>query len=328
MFLEASPYLTAGFVVAGLLHQYLPKDLVKKHMGGNSAGSALKASLIGTPVPLCSCGVVPVALGLHRDGASKPSVISFLISTPENGVESISLTYSFFGLPFTLARVVFAILVANLTALMVALFDKDEPAPEETEVASCCSSKPRCCGSKAPEQSRSGWNFLLKEFIPSIANWVVLGFLLSAAIATFLPQDLLSQLKPGWAVPLAGLVGIPMYVCASASTPIAFSLFLNGLSPGACLVFLLTGPATNSANFPLYLKSFGTRTTTIYYGGIYVFSVALGLLLDLFLDPKWLLQLPSHGHLHSEANLIHYISAAILSALLAQGIWRKLNSRP
>lgn len=325
MFLEASPYLTLGFVVAGLLHQYLPKDLVKKHMGGDSAGSALKASLIGTPVPLCSCGVVPVALGLHQDGASKPSVISFLISTPENGVESISLTYSFFGLPFTLARLVFAILVANLTALMVAIFDRETPAVEEP-APSCCSAKPSCCGGKKQEKPRSGWNFLLKEFIPAIANWVVLGFLLSAAIATFMPEDLLSKLDPGWAVPLAGLVGIPMYVCASASTPIAFSLFMNGLSPGACLVFLLTGPATNSANFPLYVKSFGSRTTAIYYGGIYFFSVGLGLLLDLFLDPKWLLQMPSHGHLHTQAGMIHYISAAILSALLAQGIWRKFRA--
>lgn len=331
LFLEAAPYLVVGFVVAGLLHQFLPKNLVARFLGGSSGKSIFKASLIGTPVPLCSCGVVPVALGLHKDGASKPAVISFLISTPENGVESISLTYSFFGLPFTVARVVFAIIVANLTALAVSVFDRDSPrptTPTETQ-DSCCTDKPSCCSSVTPakETKRDGLRFVLNEFVPAIANWVILGFLLSAAIATFLPKDLLSQLDPQWAVPLAGLVGIPMYVCASASTPIAFSLFMNGLSPGACLVFLLTGPATNSANLPLYLKSFGSKTTTIYYTGIYAVSVALGLILDLFMDPKWLLQLPQHGHLHNEPSLISYAGAVCLTSLLLHGVWQKFANK-
>ena len=150
IFLEAAPYLMVGFVVAGILHQYLPAQFVQKHLGGSSWGNIFKASLIGTPVPLCSCGVVPVGLGLHRDGASKPTVISFLISTPENGVESISLTYSFFGLPLTIIRIVFAIVVANLTALTVALFEKRTDQPNSEKSVSCCSSESAplksCCG--------------------------------------------------------------------------------------------------------------------------------------------------------------------------------------
>lgn len=333
--MEAAPYLMVGFVVAGVLHQYLPARFVQKHLGGDSWFNIFKASVIGTPVPLCSCGVVPVGLGLHRDGASKATSISFLIATPENGVESISLTYSFFGLPFTVARVVFAILVANLTAIGVALFAgkvSEEVAAPEAESgccgsSSCCSEDPpaevSCCGSQAASvEKRDGLRFVVDDFVPSIAKWVVLGFLISAGIATVLPSDLLSKVDPLWAVPLAGLVGIPMYVCASASTPIAFSLFMNGLSPGACLVFLLTGPATNSANFPLYLKTFGSRATAIYYGGIYFVSVALGLALDYLFEAPKVLSLPEGGHHNFDPGFFHYGGAVVLAVMLAYGIWK------
>lgn len=368
IFLEAAPYLMVGFVVAGILHQYLPAQFVQKHLGGSSWGNIFKASLIGTPVPLCSCGVVPVGLGLHRDGASKPTAISFLISTPENGVESISLTYSFFGLPFTIIRIVFAILVANLTALTVALFEKTEAQPEseqsvsccgsetapstsccapppvavdssccgstaETQVNSCCTPTPAkpsssCCGSepKAGNERPNGFQFVVDDFVPSIARWLLIGFLISAVITTFLPADLLTQLDPKWAVPLAGLIGIPMYVCASASTPIAFSLFVSGLSPGACLVFLLTGPATNSANFPVYLKEFGRRVTGLYYGGIYFFSVALGLLLDAVLRNPLLLDMPEGGHHHFDPGFFHYAGAVALIILLVNGLTKESRS--
>jgi len=368
IFLEAAPYLMVGFVVAGILHQYLPAQFVQKHLGGSSWGNIFKASLIGTPVPLCSCGVVPVGLGLHRDGASKPTVISFLISTPENGVESISLTYSFFGLPLTIIRIVFAIVVANLTALTVALFEKrtDQPnseksvsccssesaplksccdpapvvsdssccgSPVETPVNSCCTPTPAkpsnsCCGSepKAGSERPNGFQFVVDDFVPSIARWLLIGFLISAVITTFLPADLLTQLDPKWAVPLAGLIGIPMYVCASASTPIAFSLFVSGLSPGACLVFLLTGPATNSANFPVYLKEFGRRVTGLYYGGIYFFSVALGLLLDAVLRNPLLLDMPEGGHHHFHPSFLHYAGAVALIILLVNGLTKESRS--
>ena len=369
IFLEAAPYLMVGFVVAGILHQYLPARFVQKHLGGRSWGNIFKASLIGTPVPLCSCGVVPVGLGLHRDGASKPTAISFLISTPENGVESISLTYSFFGLPFTIVRIVFAILVANLTALTVALFEREEsgaaccseaPAPQAPVVtccnstptpaepasccgsgskaveppSSCCSPKPpvevasTCCSSKSSSENPrpNGFQFVVDDFVPSIARWLLAGFLLSALITTFLPTDLLTQLDPKWAVPLAGLIGVPMYVCASASTPIAFSLFVSGLSPGACLVFLLTGPATNSANFPIYLREFGRRVTALYYAGIYIFSVALGLLLDGLMRNPLLLDLPPAGHHHFHATPFHYLGAVSLTVLLLYGLMGKNES--
>ena len=355
-----------GFVVAGILHQYLPAQFVQKHLGGSSWGNIFKASLIGTPVPLCSCGVVPVGLGLHRDGASKPTAISFLISTPENGVESISLTYSFFGLPFTIIRIVFAIVVANLTALTVALFEKSTDKPNSEKSVSCCGSEkapPKsccdappvvsessccsstasaspcctpapvepassCCGSepKSGKNRPNGFRFVVDDFVPSIARWLLIGFLISAVITTFLPADLLTQLDPKWAVPLAGLIGIPMYVCASASTPIAFSLFVSGLSPGACLVFLLTGPATNSANFPVYLKEFGRRVTGLYYGGIYFFSVALGLLLDAVLRNPLLLDMPEGGHHHFHPSFLHYAGAVALIILLVNGLTKESRS--
>jgi uncharacterized protein len=340
LFLEAAPYLMVGFVVAGLLHQFLPPRFVQKHLGGHSWGNIFKASLIGTPVPLCSCGVVPVGLGLQKDGASKATTVSFLIATPENGVESISLTYSFFGLPFTLTRIVFAILVANFTALTVALFGGESEhrvasgealassccKTPEVRVSSCCGSQPSepaltasCCG-PSPSPQRDGFRFVVHDFLPSIARWLALGFLISATITTFLPNNFLAQVDPRWAVPLAGLIGIPMYVCASASTPIAYSLFVGGLSPGACLVFLLTGPATNSANIPVYLKAFGTRVTSLYYGGIFVFSVSLGLLFDAFMQRPELAVVANGGHHHFQAGPWHYLGAFSLLALVAYGL--------
>lgn len=313
LFLEAAPYLVVGFVVAGLLHQFLSPRFIQKHLGGQSWFNILKASVLGTPVPLCSCGVVPVGLGLRKDGASKATCVSFLIATPENGVESLSLTYSFFGLPFTIVRVVFSLIVANVTALVVALWDRDEQEPmKETK---------SCCQGSSEEAPRNGFTFVVQEFVPSIAKWVVFGFLLSALLTWLLPQNLLESLDPRWAVPLAGLIGIPMYVCASASTPIAYSLFMNGLSPGACLVFLLTGPATNSANFPVYLKALGARTTAIYYSGIYLVSIILGLAIDLIWG-SWLLSLSEMGHSHHfHPTIVHYVGAVFLFALLAYGMW-------
>lgn len=316
LYLEAAPYLTVGFVMAGLLHQYLPRRFVQKHLGGRSWKNIFKASLIGTPVPLCSCGVVPVGLGLRKDGASKATSVSFLIATPENGVESISLTYSFFGLPFTILRLIFAMVVANLTALAVALFEHSDVV----ETASCCTAKSSCCGGGNEEEARSGYRFVVEEFVPAIARWVVLGFLISAVITTFLPADILASLDPKWAVPLAGLVGVPMYVCASASTPIAYGLYSSGLSMGACLVFLLTGPATNSANVPVYLKTLGTRTTAIYYVGIYLVSVALGLAVDTLLLSSLVLQNTLAEHHHFQPSVFHYAGAVILTVLLARGL--------
>ena len=174
----------------------------------------------------------------------------------------------------------------------------------------------------------SGFRFVVDEFAPSIAGWILFGFCLSALISVLMPPSLLGRLDSFWAVPLAGLVGIPMYVCASASTPIAFSLLLNGLSPGACLVFLLTGPATNAANVPVYVKAFGKRTTAIYYIGIYCVSVVFGLLFDQFLGAPEILDLETLAHQHFQATGAHYFGAALSTLLLGVGIWKQYSPKP
>jgi hypothetical protein len=196
--------------------------------------------------------------------------------------------------------------------------------------ASCCAGentivKVDCCGSGSTE--RDGFRFVAHDFVPSIARWLALGFLISAVITTFMPADFLARIDPRWAVPLAALVGIPMYVCASASTPIAYSLLVGGLSPGACLVFLLTGPATNSANIPVYLKALGTRVTVLYYGGIFVFSVLMGLLLDAFMAGPALLGMAHGEHHHFQPGVGHFLGALSLLALVGYGLWVKRNER-
>lgn len=333
--LEAAPYVLFGFFVAGLLKGFLPDDFVARHLGSKQKGAVLKASMFGIPLPLCSCGVIPAAAGLRQQGASKGATTSFMISTPETGVDSIAITYALLDPIMTIVRPVAAFISALTAGTLVDMFPA-KPTPGKTEftplnfaattlnkkeecTSGCCSSKP--AGKTSKEKFISGMQFAFGELIADIGKWLLIGVLIAAVVSTFLPvtffQDyvgdgLLSMI-------LMVVIGVPMYVCATASTPIAAALALKGLSPGGALVFLLAGPATNAATITVVAQTLGKRVAVIYVSSIAVTSVILGLAVN-WLYAKlglsvfdWINDVEAHQH-----GIVSYASAILLLVLVSK----------
>ncbi|MCB2192019.1 MAG: SO_0444 family Cu/Zn efflux transporter [Deltaproteobacteria bacterium] len=291
---EASIYIIFGLLVAGLLKAFLSPSFVSRNLGQGKVGPVFKAALLGLPLPLCSCGVLPAAAGLKRQGAGRGAVASFLVSTPETGVDSIAITYALLGPVMAIARPLAAIITALLTGLgMGALKDKQKQAaalPDLTcPVDSCCDGTD--C---APEEHahhhtllqriRAGMAFARGELWEDLAAWFWLGLVLAGIIAALVPAEFLTRYLGGGVGSMLIMlaVGIPLYICASASTPIAAALILKGVSPGAALVFLLAGPATNVTSLTVLVGVLGKRGTALYLVGIALGAVVSGLLLDQF----------------------------------------------
>lgn len=269
--LDLAPSLFLGAVIAGLLHGLLPRNFVGKHLKGPFG--VAKAVLLGVPLPLCSCGVLPAAFGLKRDGASDGAAVGFLISTPQTGVDSIFVSGSLLGWPFALFKVV----AAGVTGLFGGLL---------TEKWGGAANQVAAAGTAGDAHNPRGWRGMAEhaiELLRSIWGWLTLGVLISAAITTFLPPDLLSASGAGgtlWAMLLALAIGLPLYVCATASVPIAAALVAAGLPTGAALVFLMAGPATNAATVGALFRALGRRVTAIYLTTIILGSMAGGLLFE------------------------------------------------
>lgn len=334
---EAAPFLLFGFLVAGLLKAFVPDTLLSRHLGGRGVGSVLKAAAIGVPLPLCSCGVLPAAMGLRRQGAGPGATAAFMISTPESGVDSMAVTYAMIDPVMTVLRPLSAFVTA-IAAGVAANFIPErllpKPAPQElAPVGSGCGcSGGGCCATKPAAPSglaaklRLGLEHAFGEMLSDVGLWLVLGILAAGAISLFLPPDfLLTYLGGEFTSMLAMLlVGVPMYVCASSSTPIAASLLLKGLSPGAALVFLLSGPATNATTIMAMSRAFGVALTSVYVGAIVACSLALGLLANRLYG---LLGLDVHaviGHVgEALPGWLETGSAALLLVLLAASLLRR-----
>lgn len=270
MLLELSPWLLLGSLMAGVIHVALPPDFVRRVMRGR--GGVLRAVLLGVPLPLCSCGVIPAGLGLKKDGASSSAAVGFLIATPQTGVDSLLVSAGLLGWPFAVFKLVTAF-VLGLTGGGLVEFLVSEPE----------------CAAKAPERpaQRVGpwWRELFAhsvELIRMIWGWLVIGIGVSAALSQWLPPLTWSQGASGTLVAslAALLVSLPLYVCATASVPIAAALVAGGLPLGAALVFLVAGPATNLATMGAVHKNFGGRTLFVYLATLIVGSLAFGLLFD------------------------------------------------
>ena len=244
LFRDMAPYLLFGFMVAGILHVFISLSYVARHLGKNSVGSVIKSVILGIPLPLCSCGVIPAAVTLKKKGASKGAVISFLIATPITGVDSILATYSLLGLVFTVARIV----AASCTALIAGILTNilvprgyHEHGIEEEFDEKCPSCNPvENRPEEKQERSLSAYlRYTFYELMDDIWKWLVIGTLLGGIIAYAIPDTFIHQhLGAGWVAMLLMLVvGIPMYVCATGSIPIAAALMLKGMSPGAALVW-------------------------------------------------------------------------------------------
>jgi len=292
LYLDAAPWLLLGLVAAGLLKAWLPEGLLNRWLGGSGPWPVVKAAIIGAPLPLCSCGVLPAALGLRRGGASRSATVSFLIATPETGVDSIAVSYALLGPVMALVRPIAAILSAVTTGLLTTLVPEARMPPLKVAAASACSGG--CCGNScatppakigALATTLQGLRYAASDILDDIALWLAIGIVLAGVVATWVPPQALAAWGSGLpAMGLMLLVGIPMYICATASTPVAAALLLAGISPGTVLVFLLAGPATNLATLAVLRKELGNGMLTAYLAGIAASSIGLGLLLDWLLE--------------------------------------------
>ncbi|MEM9558413.1 MAG: SO_0444 family Cu/Zn efflux transporter [Acidobacteriota bacterium] len=346
----AAPFLLLGLALAGVVHVLMPARWIERWLGRPGLGGAARAGLVGIPLPVCSCGVVPLAIEMRRKGASEPASLAFLVTTPESGVDSILFTGALMGPVMAVARPIAAFGTALLGALGISL----RPTPADGERAVRAAAAPSCCSSAASVDSvggassscgppkdtatmrpswRAPWRSVGKPslaygfgpLLDDIAFWLLVGLGLGGLLTVVLPDDL-AALGLGGGLPamLVMLVaGVPLYLCASASTPIAAALMVKGLSPGAALVFLLAGPATNAASLVVLTRHFGRRFVATYLAGVVVGSLLAGLALDAFITRFGLtVSLPFATAADHGPGLLEIASTVVLVALLIASAWR------
>ncbi len=284
-FMDMAPYMLLGLTFAGILHVFIDKDFIARHLGGNTVSSVVKAALFGVPLPLCSCGVLPVALSLRKGRASDGATVSFLISTPQTGVDSIVATWGLLGPVFALFRPVAALVMGIAGGLATIPFSRaPHPAhPSESRHFSCT-----LCFERSPHshslryKSKRVFTYAFADFLDDISVHLTIGIIISGVIAYFVPNgffekaignELMSML-------LMVVVGVPMYICATASIPIAVALMLKGLSPGAAFVFLAVGSATNISFMLVIADAMGKKILAVYLSVLTVLSVVMGFVLN------------------------------------------------
>ena len=329
---QMGPYLLFGFFVAGILSVCVSPEWVERHLGGRGLGPVVKSALFGVPLPLCSCGVIPVAASIRGHGASKGATVSFLLSTPQTGVDSILATYAMLGPIYAIFRPVVALITGVVGGALVDWLDGDsETPPEETAEAkdACCSDgcgKIEHKGNRVTDALRYGFVTLPRD----IARALLIGVLIAALISAFIDEGAMAPYLGGglFAMFMMMIIGIPIYVCATASIPVAVGLMHMGASPGAALVFLIAGPATNAAAIGVVWKVLGRRTAIIYLSVVALGALFSGILLDLIFT-----QLAIAGHDealhagHESVGLFGHISAvALLVMLVGSFIWGKRHA--
>ena len=277
--LEMSPYLLIGFLLAGLLSVIIKQEVIERWLGKRTLGSVIKASLLGVPLPLCSCGVIPVTSSLYQRGASKGATTSFLTSTPQTGIDSILATAGLMGPVFSFFRVVVALVSGIIAGVLVDFFEKENVRPMDV-----ASTKTEIENGSNVGKLKGMVIYGLYTLPQDIAKNLVIGILLAGLLSTVLPTDLgAAYLTNPWITYIGvTLVAIPLYVCSTGSIPIAFALMAAGVSPGATLVFLIAGPATNVATITTLVKILGRRTIAIYLTSIVLISWLSGFILDAY----------------------------------------------
>jgi len=292
LLLESSIYVLFGLLVSGLLRVFLNPEIVARQLGRGKFSSVFKAAFLGIPLPLCSCGVLPAAVSLRKQGANTGATTAFLISTPESGVDSLAITYALLDPVMTVARPVAAFLTATAAGIAENAFND---AKDENRVAAdlTCPVDACCDGEDCPPEEHknhhtfkqkviAGLKYALTDVWNDMAGWFLTGILLAGLISALVPDEIMVRFLGGGlsSMFLMLLVGIPLYICATASTPVAAALILKGVSPGAALVFLLAGPATNITSLTVLWGALGKRATAIYLGAICLSAVLFGLLVD------------------------------------------------
>lgn len=327
---EMAPWLILGLVFAGLLKVFFPQDKVQKYMGKPTTKSAVNASVMGIPMPLCSCGVIPTGISFFRNGASKGATNSFLISTPQTGIDSIFATYSMLGWPFAILRPIVAFVTGIVGGILTNWLVKEKPVKKaapafaggftmdtsstsETKsslltanmpkVASTETCEDESCGCHAkPEPKGNAFvrasHYAFIELLQDIAKWLIIGFLIAALISVLLPNDFFSSFQGLGLVEILVVLAasVPIYICATGSIPIAAVLLMKGVSPGAALVFLMAGPATNVATMTVIGNTMGRKSLFVYLGTIIGGAILFGLLTNWLIPTDLFMNQITHIH--------------------------------
>lgn len=354
-----SPYLLLGFLLAGLMHAFVPGTLYSKYLSKSNFKSVLLATLFGIPLPLCSCGVIPTAMSLRREGASKGATTSFLIATPQTGVDSIIATFSLMGLPFAIVRPIAALLTAIFGGQFVNIV---EGKNGEGIVKGDGKVEPHCdCGCEHDlhehhhdnhnehhhehdnhhehchdcgcenghagiiDKIKEALNYAFVDMMEDIGKWLVVGLIVAGLITVLVPDSYFEVFKDNSLLSMLLVLcfAVPMYLCATGSIPIAVALMMKGLTPGAGLVLLMAGPACNMASILVINKVMGRRTLITYLASIIAGAVCFGLIIDHLLPREWFISnLVAHDACcHEETSLFSWCCTALLFLLLANALW-------
>ncbi len=315
LLLEMAPWLLLGLIFAGLLKVYFPQKHIDKYLGKSDFKSSVNASLLGIPMPLCSCGVIPTGISFFKNGASKGATNSFLISTPQTGVDSIFATYSMLGWPFAVLRPIVAFVTGVVGGALTNWLIMERPVKPVSPFANfkldtavsgktdktCDDDSCECNESKIKDNRHSlvrAADYAFIELLQDIAKWLILGFLVAALISVALPDDFFSSFQGLGLLEILVVLAasVPIYVCATGSIPIAAVLLMKGVSPGAALVFLMAGPATNVATITVLGKTMGRKSLTIYLSTIVIGAIIFGLLTNWLIPTDWILSKVMHIH--------------------------------
>ncbi len=327
---EMSIWLLIGFLFAGILNVFIDKKLIAKYLGGKRLKEILYGSLFGIPLPLCSCGVIPTGIAIYKNGASGSATVSFLISTPQTGVDSILATYSLMGLPFAIARPIVALFSGVLGGLITRSIGSD--CPKNIQIIQTKTIQTEEAEEKFGSKIKKVFRYGFKEFFDDLAKWLFIGLLLAALMDVLIPSGFFAQnLDNSFLQMLMMLItAIPLYTCATGSIPIAGVLMMKGLSPGAALVFLMAGPATSIASIAVLGKALGKKNMIAYLLSIIGGAMFFGLLIDYTLPSEWFSMHTISEHLKHEHGgellpaLLQNSAAIALAALLLASWTRKI----
>lgn len=323
--LEMSPYLLLGFLIAGILNGMFSKTWLERQLGQRGWASSIKAALFGVPLPLCSCGVIPTGVSLYKKGASKGATTSFLISTPQTGIDSILVTYALMGWAYAIVRPIIAFITGIFGGFFVDNFDKVSKIKDTASCSDC-----------AVDISKQHWfdrifKYAFVTFLQDISRWLIIGLVLATIISMLIPEQFFENgilSEPIIAMLIVLVASVPLYVCATASVPIAAVLLMKGISPGAAIVFLMAGPATNIATFTVIWNAIGKRMTLIYLASIIGGALLFGIIIDYILPTPWLkyfsvTEVVSQHH-HLLPHWLSFGSAVILTILILNAEIKKL----
>lgn len=330
---EMAPYLLLGFLIAGLMHAFIPGTIYSRYLAHRNFKSVALATLFGIPLPLCSCGVIPTAMSLRREGASKGATTAFLIATPQTGVDSIIATYSLMGLPFAIIRPIAALATALMGGQFVNLTERHSRSPIEVNDQPNVSCS---CTERQSPNAEVGGNFFCKlkealryalvDMMQDIGKWLVIGLVVAGLITVFVPDSAFEVFKDNSfaSMLLVLCIAVPMYLCATGSIPIAVALMMKGLTPGAGLVLLMAGPACNMASILVINKVLGRKTLVTYLASIISGAVGFGLMIDHVLPREWFVSnlIAQDACCHKSQNWFAIGCTILLMVLLANALIR------